>query len=102
MIGLVLAAQFLPVLLFAAYGGVVADRVSKRPLIIVTQSIYGLLALTLGLLVVTHVVETWIVFVFAACLGLVASIDNPTRQSFMMEMVRRACAERGQPEQCAR
>jgi MFS family permease len=87
MIGLVLAAQFLPVSLFAAYGGVVADRVSKRPLIIVTQSIYGLLALTLGLLVLSHVVETWIVFVFAACLGLVASIDNPTRQSFMMEMV---------------
>jgi MFS family permease len=87
VIGLVLAAQFVPVLLFGAYGGLVADRVSKRPLIIVTQCIYGLLALALGLLVVTHVVETWMVFVLAACLGLVASIDNPTRQSFMMEMV---------------
>lgn len=86
-IGLVLAAQFLPVLLLAAYGGLVADRLPKRPLLMGTQSALGALALTLGLLTVTHAVRLWMVFAVAALLGCVQALDNPTRQSFVPEMV---------------
>ena len=56
-LGLVAAAQFLPVLLLGPYGGLVADRVNKRRLLLATQSTLGLLALTLGLLTVTHLVR---------------------------------------------
>lgn len=87
MIGLVVAAQFLPVLALGAYGGLVADRVPKRPLLMLTQSAFGCLALVLGVLCVTHAVRVWMVFVIAVLLGLVTAADNPTRQTFVMEMV---------------
>lgn len=86
-IGLVLAAQFLPVLLLAAYGGLVADRLPKRALLIGTQSALGTIALVLGLLSVTDVVRLWMVFVLAASLGVVQALDNPTRQAFVSELV---------------
>ena len=86
-LGLVVAAQFLPILLFGAWGGVVADRFSKRHILYVTQTLSGLLAFILGLLVISHSVELWMVYALALCLGLVNSIDNPTRQSFVIEMV---------------
>ena len=89
LLGLVAAAQFLPVLLLGPYGGLVADRVSKRPLLLVTQSVLGLLALTLGLLTVTHVVTLWMVFTLAVALGVVNSVDQPARQTFVPEMVGR-------------
>ena len=87
MIGLVVAVQFLPVLLLGAYGGLIADRVPKRPLLMVTQCTFGVLALLLGVLTVTHAVRVWMVFVVAALLGLTTAADNPTRQAFVMEMV---------------
>jgi MFS family permease len=87
VIGLVLAAQFLPVLLFGAYGGLIADRVAKRRLLMGTQTALGSLALLLGLLVVTSSVRLWMVFVIAALLGTVQAADNPTRQTFVIEMV---------------
>ncbi|HTX83690.1 MAG TPA: MFS transporter, partial [Streptosporangiaceae bacterium] len=65
LLGLVAAAQFLPVLLLGPYGGLVADRVGKRGLLLGTQSALGLLALLLGLLTVTHAVRLWMVFVLA-------------------------------------
>jgi MFS family permease len=86
-IGLVLAAQFLPILLFGVWGGVIADRYNKRHILYFTQTASGLLALTLGLLVVTHHIELWMVYSLAACLGMVLVIDNPSRQTFVMEMV---------------
>ena len=89
MVGLVTALQFLPMLLGGAYGGVVADRVDKRKLLIGTQSTAGVLALILGLLVVTNTVQLWMVFALAFTLGLVNAIDNPTRQSFVSQMVGR-------------
>jgi MFS family permease len=89
LLGLVAAAQFLPVLLFGPYGGLVADRADKRRLLLATQSALGLLALTLGLLTVTHVVRLWMVFVLAVALGTVNSVDQPTRQTFVPEMVGR-------------
>ncbi len=89
VLGLVAAAQFLPVLLFGAYGGLIADRVDKRRLLLGTQAALGTLALVLGLLTVTHVVALWMVFILAVALGTVNSVDQPGRQSFAPEMVGR-------------
>ena len=89
LLGLVAAAQFLPVLLLGPYGGLVADRVGKRGLLLGTQSALGLLALLLGLLTVTHAVRLWMVFVLAAAMGTVNSVDQPARQSFVPELVGR-------------
>ena len=71
------------------YGGLVADRVNKRRLLLATQSTLGLLALTLGLLTVTHLVRLWMVFAVAVALGTVNSVDQPTRQTFIPEIVGR-------------
>lgn len=89
LLGLVAAAQFLPVLLLGAYGGLVADRVGKRRLLLATQAALGLLALTLGLLTVTRVVALWMVFALAVALGVVNAVDQPARQTFVPEMVGR-------------
>ncbi len=86
-IGLVVAAQFVPVLVLGAYGGLLADRVAKRRLLIATQSLLALLALVLGLLTVTHVVQLWMVYAVAVALGTTQAADNPARQSFVTEMV---------------
>jgi MFS family permease len=86
-LGLVVAAQFLPILLLGMWGGVIADRFNKRHLLYMTQSLSGLLALALGLLVVTHSVHLWMIYTLAVCLGLVNVVDNPTRQTFVTEMV---------------
>ncbi len=88
-VGIVSALQFGPVLLLGPYGGILADRFSKRRLLFFTQSAAGLLALLLWALVFTHVVQLWMVYVIAAALGLVNSLDNPVRQTFAYEMVGR-------------
>jgi MFS family permease len=89
VLGLVAAAQFLPVLLFGPYGGLLADRADKRRVLLGTQSALGLLALVLGILTVTHLVRLWMVFVLAVALGMVNSVEQPTRQTFVPEMVGR-------------
>ena len=86
-LGFVVALQTLPVLVLGAYGGVIADRVDKRRLMIVLQSLMGLQALVLGLLAVTHVVRFWELCVLAVVLGLNNTFENPARQSFVLEMV---------------
>ena len=86
-LGLMTALQFLPILLFGAWGGVIADRFSKRRILFITQSVSGLLALILGVLVAADAVQLWMVGVLAFCLGLVNAVDNPTRQTFILEMV---------------
>lgn len=86
-LGTVLAMQFLPTLLLAPYGGMIADRLDKRRLIMVTQTVAGSLALLLGVVTLTGVVELWMVYVIAACFGAVTAVDNPSRQTFVMEMV---------------
>ena len=84
---MIVALQTLPVLLLAPYGGVIADRVDKRRLMVALQSAMGLQALALGLLTVTGSVEVWQIGVLAALLGLNNAFENPSRQSFMLEMV---------------
>jgi MFS family permease len=86
-LGVVVALQTVPVLLLGPYGGVIADRVDKRKLMIVLQSAMGLQALALGLLAVTGVVRVWEIGVLAAILGLNNAFENPSRQSFMLELV---------------
>jgi MFS family permease len=86
-VGVLIAVQTLPILVLGPYGGVVADRVDKRKLMIGLQSMMGVLALVLGLLTVTHVVAVWEVFVLAAALGLNNTFENPARQTFVLEMV---------------
>jgi MFS family permease len=86
-LGVIVALQTLPVLLLGPYGGVIADRVDKRRMMIALQSAMGLQALALGLLSVTGVVQVWQIGVLAALLGLNNAFENPARQSFMMELV---------------
>ncbi|MFJ3338451.1 MFS transporter [Streptomyces sp. NPDC086766] len=87
VLGLVVAAQFLPVLLLGPYGGLLADRADKRRLLMATQAALAVLALLLGLLTVTHVVRLWMVVLLAVALGTVNAVDNPTRQTFVPEVV---------------
>jgi len=86
-IGVVVALQTLPILLLGPYGGVIADRVDKRRLMIALQSLMGVQALVLGLLTITGTVELWHVYVLALLLGLNQCFENPARQSFLLEMV---------------
>jgi MFS family permease len=86
-LGLVTALQFGPSLLLGLWGGVLADRLDKRKLLLVTQSGLALLALVLGLLDVAGVVQYWHVLTLATLLGLTSAIDTPVRQSFVIEMV---------------
>ncbi len=86
-LGLVIAAQFLPILVFGVWGGVIADRFDKRHILYFTQSSSGILALILGLLVLTHSIQLWMVYALALALGFVNVVDMPSRQSFVMEMV---------------
>jgi MFS family permease len=86
-LGLITALQFGPTLLLSMYGGILADRYSKRRMLLITQSLMGLLALVLGILVATDGIALWHVFVLAAGLGSVSAIDVPVRQAFVSEMV---------------
>jgi len=86
-LGLIVALQTLPVLLLGPYGGVIADRVDKRRLMVLLQIAMGVQALILGVLTVTGAVRLWQIGALAALLGLNNAFENPARQSFMLEMV---------------
>src|SRR5271157_552058 len=86
-LGITSALQYIPILILGPYGGVIADRLSKRKILYFTQSISGILALILGALVATSLVRVWMVYILAFCLGMVNVFDNPTRQTFYIELV---------------
>jgi MFS family permease len=86
-LGITTGLQFLPVLLFSPYAGLVADRMSKRRLLQLTQAWMALSSGLLALLAITGVVQTWMVFVVAFVFGLGSAFDAPARQSFVSEMV---------------
>jgi MFS family permease len=86
-LGLISTLQFTPMLVFSVFSGAVADRVPKRRLLLVTQSVLACQALTLALLVWSGHVRYWHVAVLACVLGLVNTLDNPSRQSFVSELV---------------
>ncbi len=86
-VGVTAGLQFLPILLFGAWGGLLADRVSKRRLLMITQSLMAIPALTLWALTTSGSVEIWMVYALVFARGTVNAIDNPARQSFVIEMV---------------
>ncbi len=86
-IGVVVALQTLPVLILGPYGGVIADRVDKRRLMIVLQSLMAVQAAVLATFTLLHDVTYLDVCVLAVVLGLNNSFENPSRQAFMLEMV---------------
>jgi MFS family permease len=86
-LGVVTALQFLPILLLSVWGGALADRYRKRIMLMITQSMMGVLAAMLGVLTVTGVVTVWQIYLFALGLGVAAALDTPARQSFVVEMV---------------
>jgi MFS family permease len=89
LLGVVGALQFLPVMFLALFGGVLADRLPKRRVLLFTQSSAMIQAFILWALVATGQVQLWHVLVLAAMLGLTNSVDMPTRQAFVVEMVGR-------------
>ncbi len=89
-LGTVTALQFLPILCFSLFGGMLADRVPKRWLLLATQSLAVLQALTLAGLTAFWAIRLWHIYVLAFFLGLVNALDNPARQSLVPELVGRA------------
>jgi MFS family permease len=89
LLGVVGALQFLPVMFLALFGGVLADRLPKRTVLLFTQSSAAILAFVLWTLVATGTVQLWHVLLLASLLGLTNSLDMPTRQAFVVEMVGR-------------
>src|SRR5512134_2013239 len=89
MLGLIGFAGQVPVFLIAPLGGVIADRLDRRRVLVRTQSAMMVLALTLAALTLLGVVQVWHVFVLAAMLGIANAFDIPTRQAFVIEMVER-------------
>jgi MFS family permease len=86
-VGVTAGLQFLPVLLFGAWGGVLADRLPKRTLLTVTQLLMALPALALWSLTAGGHVEAWMVYALVLVRGSVTALDNPARQAFVMEIV---------------
>ena len=89
LVGLVLAAQFLPVLLGSQLGGVVADRYRKRTVLLVTQALFTIPSFALYAVSATGHAQFWMVVVAAVATGTINLFDVPSRQSFLIEMVGR-------------
>src|SRR3989442_11749185 len=87
MLGLLGFCQFVPVTLFSLSAGVVVDRVDKRRLILITQTLALLQAATLASLVTAGVVRPWMVLALALAFGVINAFDLPARQSFLIELV---------------
>jgi len=90
LVGLVLASQFLPVLLLSPFAGEVADRYRKRTVLICTQSAFVIPPFALFALTLTGHAQYWMVIVAAIVTGTINALDVPTRQSFQVEMVGKA------------
>ncbi|MEU8122008.1 MFS transporter [Spirillospora sp. NPDC049024] len=88
-LGITTGLQFLPMLLFGLWGGVIADRYPKRRVLMLTQVSMGVLALILGLLSISGSAQVWHVYLLAFGLGVATVVDNPSRQAFVVEMVGR-------------
>ena len=86
-LGLTSAARFLPMFVFGPFGGVFADRMDRKRVLYVTQTLSGLLAGVFAVTVGTNSIRLWVVYLLALALGFVNVFDNPARQSFISEMV---------------
>ncbi|WP_427016326.1 MFS transporter [Pseudarthrobacter sp. P1] len=86
-VGITTGLQFLPIIFLGPYAGLLADRMDKRKLLLMTQTTMGLCALVLGLLVVTDTAVLWQVYALALALGVASAFDAPARQAFVSEVV---------------
>jgi MFS family permease len=86
-VGLTTALQFLPMLLIGAWGGLLADRIPKRRLLMTTQALMAIPAVFLFAVTAAGAVTPWMVYLAVFAFGSLNAIDNPTRQSFVIEMV---------------
>jgi MFS family permease len=86
-VGLTAALQFVPILLFGAWGGLIADRLPKRRLLMVTQALMAVPAITLWALTAAGSVAVWMVYALVLVRGAVNAIDNPARQAFVSDLV---------------
>jgi MFS family permease len=87
LLGVVVSAQTMPQMILSFYAGVIVDRIPKRKILIITQSCYALLAFTLGFLTSMHWVRYEHVLIVALAFGFLNTIDMPTRQAFMIDLV---------------
>lgn len=88
-LGLVIALQTLPILILGPIGGTIADRFGKYRILFGTQGLAGAQALLLGGLELSGHLQLWELYILAVTLGLINMVDNPTRQTFIVEMVGR-------------
>jgi MFS family permease len=88
-LGIVTFLQFLPVTLLSLFGGVIADRVKKRNLIICTQSMLAVQAVVIALLTSLGLIQIWHIYLLALWLGIFNALDQPARQAFPVELVGR-------------
>lgn len=86
-VGIVTALQFLPIILFSASAGVLADRIPGRRLLQCTQAGVGLVSLVMGLVVLTGTGELWHQYILAFVSGTISAVDTPARQAFVGELV---------------
>ena len=86
-VGFTTALQFLPMLLLGAFGGLIADRMPKRQLLLLTQTLHMITPLAMLALALTAGLEPWMVFALVFVRGCVNAVDYPTRQAFVMEIV---------------
>lgn len=87
LLGVLSAVQFMPVMLFSLFAGVIVDKIPKKKIIIITQTVSMILAFVLSILVFTHKVQYWHVLILAAVLGFNNTFDMPARQSFIIDLV---------------
>src|SRR5258708_26323493 len=87
VVGATFACRFAPVLVLGLWGGAVVDRYDRRTVLFVTQSLAAVLAIALWLIVLTGVVQVWMVFALAVGLGFVTVVDEPAHHAFVEEMV---------------
>jgi MFS family permease len=87
LMGVAIALQFTPTLLFGVWGGAIADRFDKRTVLLFTQAAMAVVAVLLALVDISGIVQLWMLYVLVFGLGLALAVDNPTRQSFVSELV---------------
>jgi MFS family permease len=87
LVGLAVALQFTPTLLFGVWGGAIADRFDKRQVLLCTQVAMAVVAVLLAIVDLTGIVQLWMLYVLVFAYGLALAVDNPTRQSFVSELV---------------
>ena len=87
LLGMITAVNMIPTLIFVLFAGVLVDRVNKRKMFIAFQIVYAVIAFILYILIVTKQIQLWHIFLAAGIGGIIFAFENPTRQTFMMELV---------------